>query len=101
MAEVLLWNQIKSKKLHDYQFLRQRPLDKYIVDFFCYELMLAIEIDGESHINKIEEDQIRQQRLESLEIHFLRFSDHDVKNNMDGVLKRIESWIEDFEKSKS
>ncbi len=101
MAEVLLWNQIKSKKLHDYQFLRQKPLDKYIVDFFCYELMLAIEIDGESHINKIEEDQIRQQRLESLGIHFLRFSDHDVKNNMDGVLKWIESWVEDFEKSKS
>ncbi len=63
--------------------------------------MLAIEIDGESHINKIEEDQIRQQRLESLGIHFLRFSDHDVKNNMDGVLIRIESWVEDFEKSKS
>ena len=101
MAEVLLWNQIKSKKLHDYQFLRQKPLDKYIVDFFCYELMLAIEIDGESHINKIEEDQIRHQRLESLGIHFIRFSDHDVKNNMDGVLKRIESWVEDFEKSKS
>jgi len=101
LAEVLLWNQIKSKKLHDYQFLRQKPLDKYIVDLFCYELMLAIEIDGESHINKIEEDQIRQQRLESLGIHFLRFSDHDVKNNMDGVLKWIESWVEDFEKSKS
>jgi len=101
LAEVLLWNQIKSKKLHNYQFLRQKPLDKYIVDFFCYELMLAIEIDGESHIHKIEEDQIRQQRLESLGIFFLRFSDHDVKNNMDGVLKRIESWAEDFEKSKS
>ncbi len=41
--------------------------------------MLAIEIDGESHIKKNEEDQIRQQRLESLGIHFLRFSDHDVK----------------------
>jgi len=53
LAEVLLWNQIKSKKLHDYQFLRQKPLDKYIVDFFCYELMLAIEIDGESHIKKL------------------------------------------------
>ncbi len=52
-------------------------------------------------INKIEEDQIRQQRLESLGIHFLRFSDYDVKNNMDGVLKWIESWVEDFEKSKS
>ena len=87
--------------MHNYQFLRQKPLDKYIVDFFCYELMLAIEIDGESHVHKIEEDQIRQQRLESLGIFFLRFSDHDIKNNIDGVLKRIESWVEDFEKSKS
>ena len=52
-------------------------------------------------LEKIQEDHVRQKRLESFGIHFFRFSDHDVKNNMDGVLKRIESWIEDFEKSKS
>ena len=45
--------------MKDYQFFRQKPIDNYIVDFFCYELMLAIEIDGDSHVDKIEEDQIR------------------------------------------
>jgi len=70
-------------------------LDNYIVDFFCYELMLAIEIDGDSHVDKVEYDQERQRRLESLGVRFLRFYDSDVKGNMDGVLKRIYSWIEE------
>ena len=59
LSEVLLWNRIKRKQMKDYQFFRQKPIDNYIVDFFCYELMLAIEIDGDSHVDKIEEDQIR------------------------------------------
>ena len=79
-----------------YQFLRQKPLDNYIVDFFCYELMLAIEIDGDSHNGKITEDQVRQNRLESFGIHFLRFYDRDVKKNMYGVMQRIEMWIDEF-----
>ena len=96
LSEVLLWNQLKCKKMNGYQFLRQRPLDKYIVDFFCYELMLAIEIDGESHNEKAEEDQIRQKRLESFGVHFLRFTDSDLKKNMDGVLQSIATWIDEF-----
>jgi very-short-patch-repair endonuclease len=93
LAEVLFWNRLKSRQMLGYQFLRQKPLDEYIVDFFCYDLMLAIEIDGYSHDYKIEPDHIRQQRLESFGIRFLRFTDHDVKTNMDGVLRTIEAWI--------
>ena len=55
-SEVLLWNQLKGRRIRGYQFLRQKPIDNYIVDFFCYELMLAIEIDGQTHGNKTEED---------------------------------------------
>ena len=94
LAEVLLWNRLKHKQLGGYQFLRQKPLDEYIVDFFCYPLMLAIEIDGSSHDDKQEYDQHRQLRLESLGIRFLRFTDHEVKTNMDGVLQAIATWIE-------
>ena len=83
--------------MKDYQFFRQKPIDNYIVDFFCYELMLAIEIDGDSHVDKIEEDQLRQKRLESLGINFLRFTDFDVKKNMNGVLQYIEKWIDEIE----
>jgi len=52
LAEVLLWNQIKNKRLLGFDFHRQKPIDRFIVDFFCPGLMLAIEIDGVSHLQK-------------------------------------------------
>jgi len=79
----------------EYDFHRQKPLDNYIVDFFCNELMLSIEIDGDSHINKVEEDQVRQKNLEKLGVNFLRFDDQEVKQNMSEVLKAIETWIDE------
>ena len=93
LSEVLLWQYLKKKQILGYDFDRQKPIDNYIVDFFCNELMLAIEIDGVSHENKNEEDDIRQSRLESLGVRFLRFYDSDVKGNMQGVVTAIEEWI--------
>jgi very-short-patch-repair endonuclease len=95
LAEVLLWNEIKKKKLKGYDFHRQKPIDNYIVDFFCFKLMLAIEIDGISHATKAEEDEIRQKKLESLGIRFLRFDDYQVKMDMESVIKTIEKWMEE------
>ncbi len=99
LAEVLLWNKLKGRKMGGYQFLRQKPLDKYIVDFFCYELMLAIEIDGISHREKREEDRHRQKRLESFGIRFIRITESEVKKDMLGVLKRIEARIDEIERT--
>ncbi len=93
LAEVLLWNHLKRKQMRGYDFDRQKPIDNYIVDFYCKKLMLAIEIDGMSHAEKKDYDVKRQGRLESLGVRFLRFYDWGVKNNMPGVLQRIESWI--------
>ena len=81
--------------------MRQKPIGDYIVDFYCSKLKLVIEIDGESHSNKTKEDQIRQRRIESLGLSFLRFYDLDVKKNLDGVLITIEHWIEKFELNNS
>jgi very-short-patch-repair endonuclease len=92
LAEILLWNYLKGKQMLGYDFHRQKPIDNYIVDFFCYELMLAIEIDGGSHINT-DDDIERQTRLESLGVRFLRFYDGDVKQNIGGVVLIIEEWI--------
>ncbi|WKK82544.2 endonuclease domain-containing protein [Marivirga arenosa] len=80
LAEILLWEEIKGKRL-GYQFHRQVPLDCFIVNFYCHELMLAIEVDGGSHDNEsaIKLDQKRQSKLESLGVKFLRFDDEDVK----------------------
>ena len=98
LSEILLWQQLKGKQMYGYDFHRQKPLDQYIVDFFCNELSLAIEIDGRSHFHKVGKDLARQQQLESFGIHFLRFSDFDVKNNLVHVLKTIENWIINYEK---
>jgi very-short-patch-repair endonuclease len=91
----LLWEYLKQDQLLGYDFHRQKPIDNYIVDFFCMELMSAIEIDGDSHDQNFANDEIRQKKLESLGIKFLRFDDLEVKKDIDNVLRTIEYWIED------
>jgi very-short-patch-repair endonuclease len=95
LSEVLLWNELKQKKMHGFDFDRQRPILNYIVDFYCKDLMLAIEIDGSSHDSEeaFIADQIRQKEIEELGVHFLRFYDLDVKMNMINVLNTIEKWV--------
>jgi very-short-patch-repair endonuclease len=97
LSEVLLWNHLKGKQMKGFDFHRQKPIDNYIVDFYCPELFLAIEIDGSSHYHEeaVEKDRVRQTRLESLGVKFLRFDDLDVKKRIDKVLEEIEIWIEE------
>ncbi|HBH45957.1 MAG: hypothetical protein A2445_00740 [Candidatus Jacksonbacteria bacterium RIFOXYC2_FULL_44_29] len=93
LSEILLWKELKQDKL-GYRFLRQRPIDRYIVDFYCHSLGLVIEIDGAtSHDYKFEDDNIRQKKLESLGMKVLRFSDSDVRYNLDGVVSVIKVEI--------
>jgi very-short-patch-repair endonuclease len=94
LAEVLLWSHLKHRKLLGYSFSRQRPIYKYIVDFYCPRLKLAIEIDGESHRNKFDSDQTRDQQLKKLGLQVLRFHDRDVKHDMRNVLTCIQNWIQ-------
>lgn len=101
LAEVLLWQRIKRKQMMGFDFHRQKPLDEYIVDFFCNELMLAIEIDGRSHDYKVLKDKERQRQLEFLGVRFLRFDDVEVKRDMDSVLRTIRHWIEEHTSSPS
>lgn len=93
LAEVLLWNELKASKMLGFQFMRQKPIKNYIVDFYCSKLKLAIEIDGESHLFKLTKDVERQEWLENLGITVLRFDDLEVKNDMRNVLYGIEGWI--------
>jgi len=90
LAEVLLWQQIKGKKL-GYDFDCQKPIGNYIVDFFCRELMLAIEIDGSSHDYKSEYDLNRQRNLKEKGITIVRFDD------LDAVLQELKWHIREIE----
>lgn len=95
LAEKILWRQIRGKQLR-YEFHRQVPIDEFIVDFYCHELLLAMEVDGLSHDtddSKIK-DLDRQMRIEKLGVSFLRLKDEDVINHIDGVVEEISIWIE-------
>lgn len=85
-AEKYLWKSVLSRKQTGERFLRQRPIDNFIVDFFAPELGLIIEIDGSSHLGKGNYDSYRQSKLESLGYVFLRYSEGDVIYNV-GVVK--------------
>jgi very-short-patch-repair endonuclease len=93
LSEVLLWNELKQRKMLGYHFNRQTPIGNYIVDFYCKDLKLAIEIDGDTHIYRDVQDMERQKDLEKLGVVFLRFDDLEVKKGMWNVLRVIENWI--------
>lgn len=82
-----------------YDFHRQKPLDKYIADFFCHELMLVIEIDGITHeLEHVKiNDKEKQRRLEALGITVMRIPDAEVFTNLPYVLNLIERYIDEFE----
>ena len=94
LAEVLLWQEIRGRKL-GFQFHRQIPIKNYIVDFYCHELHLAIEVDGSSHDHPevAVSDLKRQNELEDAGVEVLRFEDKEVRKNLDGVVEVIENWI--------
>ena len=99
LSEVLLWMKIKNKQIRGYQFLRQKPLDRYIADFYCQKLNLVIEVDGYSHYNQEaqENDEYRDSILKQYSLSILRVDDNEVKNNINNVLRRIEAYIDEFE----
>jgi len=98
LAEIILWNELKQKRMLGYDFHRQKPIDNFVVDFFCPELLLAIEVDGNSHEGKIQHDEERQRLIERFGVEFLRFDDQDVKHRLEDVLTTIEDWIRTREK---
>ncbi len=73
--------------------IARNPIDRFMVDFYGPELMLAIEIDGDSHGEKHPGDCQRQARLESLGVRFLRFEDWMVKRDRDNVVRAMEGWM--------
>lgn len=98
-SEIKLWTYLRRKQMHGYDFHRQKPIDNYIVDFFCNKLQLAIECDGYSHeiVEVFEKDVKKTKRLNTLDIRVLRFSDYQIMNDIDNVIKTIEEYIFEFE----
>ena len=90
-AEKLLWAELRNRRLKGLKFRRQHPLDKFIVDFYCNEKKLVVELDGALHDEKMNKDydEARTALLAGLNVFVLRFRNEEVINNMKEVLKKI------------
>ena len=98
-SELLLWPRLKNKQLNGLRFRRQYGIDRYVVDFYCPELRLAVEIDGGYHLSldMKDYDQVRQATIEALGIKFLRFSNQEIKNDLEKVVDNIKNSLPPYE----
>lgn len=93
-AEALLWAELKGRRLMGYRFERRRQVDRYVVDFYCRDLHLAVDIVG----NRTPwpdpcMDEERAIRLRLSGLRYLVFSEEEILHNLDGVLSRIRQAI--------
>lgn len=95
-SEIILWeNVLSKKKMLGYKFRKQHPFNIYILDFYCHELKLCIEVDGNIHDNKSQKeyDGIRTDYIENNGIMEIRFTNYEIKNNLEEVRLKIEEEI--------
>ena len=93
-AENLLWQKVlRNRQFHGYKFLRQKPIGPYIADFYCAELNLVIEIDGDSHAEQAQYDAERSVFLASQGVHVLRYANRDVLGNLPGIYEHLQTQL--------
>jgi very-short-patch-repair endonuclease len=95
LAEILLWSRIRSKQINGYKFRRQQPIFNYITDFYCHELKLIIEVDGEIHSLKrqVEFDENRDKILKLNGYHVFRLTNFEIEANLDSSVNKLKSYI--------
>jgi len=94
-AESRIWNEVlRKRQFAEFKFLRQKPIENYIVDFYCSELRLVIEIDGDSHGETIEYDAERTKILEAFGLTVVRYTNQEVLRNIQGVYEDLCERVE-------
>jgi very-short-patch-repair endonuclease len=94
LHEDLLWKRLKQKQIGKVRFRRQHPISFFIADFYCHQARLVIEIDGEIHNYQSEYDDGRSAEMEKYHIKVIRFTNKEIENNIDGVIKIIEYEVQ-------
>ena len=98
LPEIILWNKLlKRKQLRGYPFLRQRPIDNYIVDFFSKDLKLIIEVDGEIHKYQKKKDKQREEKLKELGYSVIRFKNEEILYELFNVERILNDFVDKFE----
>ena len=94
-AETLIWHKLlRSKQFEHHKFHRQKPIGPYIVDFYCSELRLVIEIDGDSHATQADYDTQRTEYLSTLGLRVIRYANRDILNNLPGIYEHLQTNLE-------
>ena len=88
-AEAVLWKMLKGRNADGMKFRRQQGIGPYVLDFYCPELRLCVELDGSSHDYKYEYDEQRTEFLQNQGIRVLRFSNEQVWQGLDFVVDEI------------
>lgn len=88
VAETLMWERLNRKQL-GYKFRKQHPIFRYILDFYCHEKSLAIEVDGDVHASSRDYDEYRDEFLQNIGIETLRFMNNEIIINIDSVISEI------------
>ncbi len=99
-TEEILWSKLYNKNLDELRFRKQHPIDRYIVDFYCHEKRLIIEIDGEIHDFRREYDINKDQYLKARNYNILRFNNDDVIHSLSYVLNRIRQYASEIRVTK-
>ncbi len=97
--EKLIWERLKGKQICGLRFRRQHPIDIFIVDFFCHEVRLVVEIDGEIHDQQEEYDDGRSAEMEKFGIRVIRFTNSEVEKNIEVVINKIKKVVDERIKS--
>lgn len=98
-CEEIIWERLKGKQIQGLRFRRQHPIDFFIVDFYCHKARLVIEIDGEIHKSKVEYDDGRSAEIEKFGIKVIRFTNDDIVDNIEAVIRMIELVVRERIKS--
>ena len=92
-TEDLLWQMLRGRKLAGLKFRRQHPFGSSIVDFYCHEVQLVVEVDGSIHADSDvrERDKIRQEIIEMYDVRFIRLSADEIESDLKGTLDKIKA----------
>jgi very-short-patch-repair endonuclease len=92
-TEKIAWNMLRDRRMFGYRFKRQVVFDGFVLDFFCNELRLAIEIDGPIHETQKEYDAMRQIIIEQEDVHFIRLTTQEIEESPEKLTEAIEAHI--------
>jgi very-short-patch-repair endonuclease len=95
LPEIPLWSKLRSKQLDGYKFRRQQPIFDYVVDFYCHELKLIIEVDGEIHSRKeqLDFDENRDKILKINGYYIFRLSNFEIQTDLETSVNKLRSYI--------